>query len=160
MPYNCTSAASNTIGSIVGFAGVRVTVGPSLRYRLTVASPPGIPATTMSLAPATALLGDDEVAVEDPGLDHRLAADAEHEQVAVAGEVGRQGIELLDVLLGQHVGAGGDIADEGHVANRPALHDRPRVGVPAHFDGPRLGGVAAQVAEVLQGAQVAVHGGR
>ena len=67
------------------------------------------------------------------------------------------GIELLDVLLGQHVGAGGDVADERHVADRSALHDRPGVGVPAHLDGPRLGGVAAQVAEALQRAQVAVH---
>ena len=62
--------------------------------------------------------GDDEVAVEDAGVDHRVAPDPQHEQVALAGEVGGEGEDLLDVLLGEHVGAGGDVADEGHVARR------------------------------------------
>ena len=32
---------------------------------------------------------------------------------------------VLDVLLGEHVRAGGNVTDEGHVAHRAALHDRP-----------------------------------
>ena len=78
-----------------------------------MASSPGMPATTMSpLLGGGLLAGDDEVAVEDAGVDHRVAADPQHEQLAVAGEVGRQRQHLLDVLLGEHVGAGGDVADE------------------------------------------------
>ena len=46
--------------------------------------------------------------VHDADLDHRVAADTEHEEFAAdAGEVLRQGEQLLDVLLRQHVGAGG-----------------------------------------------------
>ena len=94
--------------------------------------------------------GDHEVAVEDAGVDHRVAADPQHEQLAVAGEVGRHGQHLLDVLLGQHVGAGGDVADQRHVADRPALDGGARGRVEADLDGPGLGGVAAQVAEPLR----------
>ena len=72
---------------------------------------------------------DDEVAVEDAGVDHRVAPDPQHEQLAVAGEVGGQRHDLFDVLLGEHVDAGGDVADERHVAHRAALHRRrPVVG--------------------------------
>ena len=48
-------------------------------------------------------------------------AHPQHEQVAVAGEVGGQREDLLDVLLGQHVGAGGDVADQRDVADGSAL---------------------------------------
>ena len=65
--------------------------------------------------------------------------------------------QLLDVLLGEHVGAGGDVADERHVAHRPPLHHGARSWVPADLDGPRLGRVAAEVAEALQRVEVAVH---
>ena len=84
----------------------------------------------------------DEVAVEDAGVDHRVAPDPQHEQVAVAGEVGREREELLDVLLGQHVGAGGDVADERDVADGPALDGGAGGRVEADLDGPGLGGVA------------------
>ena len=87
-----------------------------------MASSPGIPATTMSPLLGLGLLADDDVvAVEDAGVDHRVAPHPEHEQLAVAGEVLGEGQQLLDVLLGQHVGPGGDVADEGHVAGGPAL---------------------------------------
>ena len=39
--------------------------------------------------------------------------DPEHEELAVAGEVLGEGQQLLDILLGQHVGPGGHVADEG-----------------------------------------------
>ena len=67
---------------------------------------------------------DDVVAVEDAGLDHRVAAHAQHEEVAVAGEVFGDGQRLLDVLGREHAGAGGDVADEGDVAHGPALDRR------------------------------------
>ena len=51
--------------------------------------------------------------VEDAEFDHRVAADAEHEQLAVTGEVDRNRQQFLDVLLGEDVGAGGDVTDDG-----------------------------------------------
>ena len=63
-----------------------------------------------------------EVAIENARIDHRVAANAQHEQVAVAGEVGGHWQELFDVLLGQHIGACGNIAHEWDVAHGAALH--------------------------------------
>ena len=92
------------------------------RKVLTVASSPGMPATTMSPGSADGLDADDhEVAVEDAGVDHRLAAHPEHEQLAVAGEVFGDGHELFDLLDREHAGTGGDVAEERYVAHRPAL---------------------------------------
>src|SRR5690606_17432427 len=102
---------------------------------------------------------DDVVAVEDAGLDHRVAPDPEHEQLALAGEVDGEGEQLLDVLLRQDVGAGGDVAHEGHVAHGPALGRRVGVRVPPDLEGPGRGGVAPEVAPALQGGEVGVHGG-
>ena len=78
----------------------------------------------------------------------------------VAGEVLGQRQQLLDVFLGQHVGAGGDLADERHVAGGPAVDGDPRVGVVANLDGAGLGRVPPQIPLTLQGGQVRVHGGR
>ena len=69
--------------------------------------------------------GDDEVAVEDAGVDHGVPTDPQHEQVAVPGEVGGQRVDLLDVLLGQHIGAGGDVADQRDVTHRGAARAPP-----------------------------------
>ena len=61
------------------------------------------------------------------------------------------GQHLLDVLLGEHVRAGGDVADERHVAHGPAVEaGRTRGRVVPDLDGPGLGRVAAQVAEALR----------
>ena len=102
---------------------------------MTVASSPGIPATTVSPGSAVGLLAhDDVVAVEDAGVDHGVAAHPQHEELAVAGEVFRDGQRLLDVLLREHAGAGGDVAHEGHVAHGPPLDGGARLGVVAHLD--------------------------
>ena len=90
-----------------------------------------------------------------PELDHRFAAHPQHEQFALAREVGRHGDQLFDVLLGEHVGAGGDVADERHVTDGSALHHDAGVGVPAHLDGTRLGRVAPEVPEAGEGVEVA-----
>ena len=88
-----------------------------------------MPATTIvALVGGLLLDGDDEVAVEDALLDHRVAAHPEHEQVAFAGEVERHREQFFDVLLSQHVGAGGDVADQGNVAHRAAFHDDAEFG--------------------------------
>jgi hypothetical protein len=76
------------------------------------------------------------------------------------GEVLGEREQLLDVLLGEHVGAGGDVADEGDVAHGAALDRRTRRRVVAHLDRSRLGRIAAQEAHLLERRQVAVHGGR
>ncbi len=69
---------------MASLAGLR-TILPRRREKvLTVASSPGMPATTVSPGSAVALLTDDDVvAVEDAGLDHRVAPDPEHEQLAL-----------------------------------------------------------------------------
>ena len=65
------------------------------------------------------LLADDHVvAVEDAGVDHRLPPDPQHEDRARAGEVLGQREQLLDVLAGEHPGAGGHVADQRDVADR------------------------------------------
>ena len=103
---------------------------------MTVASSPGMPATTMSPLSAVGLgPHDDEVAVEDAGVDHRLAPDPQHEQLAVAGEIGRERDDLLDVLLREHAGAGRDVADERDVADRATVGGGAAVGVVADLDG-------------------------
>ena len=105
------------------------------------------------------LAHDDVVAVEDAGVDHGVAPDADHEELAVAGEVLRDGERLLDVLGREHAGAGGDVADEGDVAHRSALDRLRPTRVVDDLDGPGLGGVAREVALVLEGGEVGVHGG-
>ena len=119
------SSASKTISSIAAFSG-RSTILPRRRRNvLTVASSPGMPATTVSPGSADVLLAHhDVVAVEDAGVDHRVAADPEHEQRAVAGEVLGEGEGLLDVLGREHAGAGGDVAHERHVARRAGARRR------------------------------------
>jgi hypothetical protein len=77
-----------------------------------------MPATTMSPLLGLAIWsGHHEVAVENAELDHRVAADAQHEEFTIAGEVDGYGQQLLDVLLGEHVGTCGHVAHEGHVTN-------------------------------------------
>src|SRR5918995_1493792 len=76
---------------------------------------------------------DDDVAIEDPGLDHRVAADAQ-EEVGVAAE-GRQAWQL------------------DHVRRIGALR------LPAHeLEGPRLRRVALEQARALEVREVGVHG--
>ena len=87
-PKISTSSAANCMGSSAGLAGTRTT------------SPPGtVEALDRGLLAGDA--GDDDVAlggrglgaddhvvaVEDPGVDHGLAPDPEHEQLAVTREV-------------------------------------------------------------------------
>ena len=95
------------------------------------------------LGDALAGTGSSFASVEDPELDHRVAAHPQHEQVTLAGEVARDREQLFDVFLRQHVGAGGNVAHEWDVTNRATLHDDPRVRVPSDLDRARLGGVTA-----------------
>ena len=65
------------------------------------------------------LLADDErVAVEDAGLDHRVAADREQE-VGTAPERLRHGDPVLDVLLREQRRAGRDLAEQAAAAASP-----------------------------------------
>ncbi len=70
------------------------------------------------------------------------------------------GHELLDVLGGEHAGAGGDVAEQRDVADRPALDRRAGGRLERDLDRARLGRVAAEVALVLQRGEVRVDGGR
>jgi len=77
----------------------------------------------------------------------------------VAGEVFRQREQLLDVLLREHVGAGGHIAHQGHVPHRAALDRGARRRIEADLDGTRLRRIALEVAEALERGEVTVHRG-
>ena len=130
-----TSAGSKTISSSVGV------LGPE--HDLVAPPEEGLDRGLLARDPGddgVARIGrrllahDDVVAVEDAGVDHGVAADPEHEELAVAGEVFRDGQRLLDVLGREHAGAGGDVADEGHVAHGPALDGGARLGVVADLD--------------------------
>ena len=121
-PNTATSSAGNSMGERRSFGGQQ---GDGAALALVglhgglVAGDPGdddVAVVGGGLGPA-----DDVVAVDDGRLDHRVAPDPQHEQVALAREVGREGERLLDVLLGQHVGAGGDVAHQGHVAHGAPL---------------------------------------
>ena len=65
--------------------------------------------------------------------------------------------EFLDVLLGQHAGAGGDVTDERHVADRSAVGGGAGVGVEPDLDGAGLGGVTAEVAHLLEAGEMGVN---
>ena len=112
---------------------------------LTVASSPGMPAITIS--PLTAVVlraGDDEVAIHDADVDHRVAADPQHEQVAGAGEVLGKREQLFDVLVRQDVGAGRHIADQRDVTYRATLDGHARRRIETNLDGAWLGWVPLQ----------------
>ena len=68
---------------------------------------------------------DDDVAVEDAGLDHRVAGDAKQE-VGVAAERLGYGDPVLDVLLGEQRPARGDAARRAAGAAAPPRPTRPR----------------------------------
>ena len=71
-------------------AGSSAIEAPRRRKRLSVASSSSISATTMSpVSAASVLLDQHRVAVEDAGLDHRIAAHLEREMLAGAEHVGR-----------------------------------------------------------------------
>ena len=157
------------IGSMAAFSGCRRTWSDSRKKRLTVASSP-TSATTISPSLRGVLRAhDDEVALEDAGVLHRLAADAQDVlAVLAAGDRGHLDV-VLDVLLGQdrlsRPRPGRRAA--GPVAARRARSPprcRPRCRRPAdaveQLDRARLGRVAAQQAELLEVGQVRVHGRR
>ena len=161
LPNTSTSSASNTIGSSRGLCGnerdLAVRTLERLHGRL-LARDAGD--HDVAVDDRADLAAHHVVTVEDARIDHGIAPDPEHEQLAVAREVDRERVQLLDVLVSKDVDAGGDIADERDRAHRPALHLRPTARVEADLDGPWLGRVTAQVAETLQRGEVVVDGGR
>jgi hypothetical protein len=92
--------------------------------------------------------------------DHRVTSNAEHEQFAIAGEVERDWMDLLDIFLGEHVCAGCDVTDERDVPERTSLHRNARVRIPRDLDGARLGGVATKVTQSTQCVEVGVDSRR
>ncbi len=67
---------------------------------------------------------DDPVAVADGGIDHRVADDLQHEQLALADELAGEREDLVDLLLGGDRDAGRDASDERH---HRGVADRDRV---------------------------------
>jgi GTP-binding protein EngB required for normal cell division len=111
----------------------------------------------LALLDARLLADHDQVAVEHAGVDHRLAADPQHEQLPVADQLLGQRVDRLDALLGQDRTTGGDLADQRHVACRGAGPD-VQIGdrVAAELERARLGRVATQVALALQRLELPV----
>ena len=105
------------------------------------------------------LAHEDEVAVEDAVLDHRLALHAQREHLAVWPTKKRSTFTVSSMFSTASSGcAGGDAPEERHVdhvlvaarrAHRTARADRPQRA--------RLQVLALQVALLLERAQVIVH---
>ena len=99
------------------------------------------------------LMANDElVAFEDAGIFHAVPLDDEHEAVVIADEISREGIDVFDAFFGKEWGPGADLADEGEGDDF--------LGTPGtfveEFDGPVLGRVAADIAQIFQTMEVAV----
>ena len=93
-------ASSPRIGVKAGLWGISQTC-PSLCLRVLTVASPSIMAATISPFSALFLLADDHpVPVRDGRVDHRVARDLEHEQVALADELPGEREDLLDLLLG------------------------------------------------------------
>src|SRR5262245_19354490 len=106
------------------------------------------------------LAHDDDVAVEDPGLDHRLAFHAQ-EEVGVAAERLRNRDLVLDCLLGEQRPAGGDAPDEREGRRRRAAR-RPLLALAAdELDSAWLCGITLEQTGTLEVREMRVHrGGR
>ena len=101
---------------------------------------------------------DDVVAVEDAGVDHRLAADPQHEQVAVAGEVRRgRGSTSSTFSAARTPVPAATSPRSGTWRTGRRSTDRARARLERDLDRARLARVAAQVALVLQRGEVRVH---
>ena len=157
-----------SIGSYAGLCGSSQT-WPSLRWNvLTVASPSISAATISPFSAVCAWLDHDVVAVADGGVDHRLALDLQHEQLAAADQLLGEREDVLEVLLGQDRAAGGDPAEHRDVGGRRERRRRSRsrrsdVSSAAadrapgghhlgqeHLEGPRAVGVAPEEALLLE----------
>ncbi len=105
------------------------------------------------------MLDDDEVAVEDAGLDHRVTFDPQHEDLAAADKRSREGENLFDFFRGEDRGAGGDATQDRYLPDlgilRPLIEMRTE-----HLDCPWLGWIPAQVTRLHQRREMAVHGRR
>ncbi len=102
----------------------------------------------------------DVVTVKNPGVHHRVTSYPEHEQLTVAGELGRKGERFLHILGGDHIGAGSDVTHEGDVSYRSTF-DRCATGrVEADLDGSRFAGVPTDESPILERGQVGVDGRR
>src|SRR5579885_2125678 len=101
---------------------------------------------------------DDQIAVEDRGIDHRVALHAQHEAVRSACERRGQHEFALDVLLRGDGNAGRDLADHGHDDGLGLRGNRTDFA----SQGPRLGRIAADEAVFLERLEVGVdrRGGR
>lgn len=99
------------------------------------------------------LAADDElVAFEDAGVLHAVPLDDEHEAVVIADEVRREGVDVFDTFFSKDGGTGPDLADQGQGDD---FLGPPRTFV-EEFDGPVLGWVAADIAQIFQAVEIAV----
>src|SRR5439155_25440999 len=95
---------------------------------------------------------DDDVAVEDAGLDHRVALDAEQEVTAQV--LGYREL-VLDVLVGEERSARGDLAEERELRQR----DDRRLIAAGQLERARLRRIALEEPRTFEVREVRVHGG-
>src|SRR5712691_1703250 len=110
------------------------------------------------------LTDDDDVAVEDAGIDHRVALDAQQELLATSGERLGHTQVVLDVLLREQRPAGGDLADERQRMQLAVGPELNRLGggaaVLQQLERAWLGRIAAKVARAFQIREVRMDGRR
>jgi len=99
---------------------------------------------------------DHVVALHDPDVLHRVAADGQHElALGAAGDL-RHGYVVLDVLLGEDRRAGRHVADQRQAARLDDRLHRVRRAV-QQLERARLGWIAPQHADLFEVRQVRVH---
>ena len=78
--------------------------------------------------------------------------DDEHEAVVIADEVRREGIDVFDTFFSKNRRTRPDLADQGQGND---FLGTPRAFI-EEFDGPVLGRVAADIAQVFQAVEITV----
>src|SRR5665213_1575104 len=99
-------------------------------------------------------LDDDQIAVQDRRVDHRVALDPQHEPAGARAPRCRQDELLFEVLARGDRHAGRDAAEQRQRRGRDPL--RLALG-PVGDQRPRLGGIAPQQAAALERLQMRLH---
>ena len=102
------------------------------------------------------------------GVDHRIAADAQHVGIAGRGEQVRHGHALRRILVGLDRAAGGDLADDrqhvglwrGGLRHQLAREPEPQRRGGCQTDCAGLGRASFQIALALEHLEVMVYGRR
>ena len=101
----------------------------------------------LSIAGSRAFLNHNEVPVENPDIDHGLPLDLEHEGLFLGGKFCRKGEVVGNVLDGQKGLTGSYLANHRNIDDFSSGEIEIIID---DFNGPRLGGITADIAVILK----------